>query len=239
LGTEAFDMATNKLLISEDDPAISELLTHHFVRESFRTVRAEDGLSALRLAREGVDLIVLDIGLPGIDGLEVTRTLRREGRTTPILMLTARTEEIDRILGLELGADDYVIKPFSPREVVSRVRAILRRAGIPRESAPRLLRFGRLEIDEGAREARVDGTDSGLKPREFALLLLLANNVGVAVSRDQLLERVWGYDFNGDERTLDVHVRRLRQKIEERGKLEPCITTVHGYGYKFVDPSLR
>jgi DNA-binding response OmpR family regulator len=230
-------MSAHRVLVAEDDPAIGELLAHHLTREGFHVLRAGDGVSALRLAREGADMLVLDVGLPALDGFEVTRTLRWEGRMTPILMLTARADEIDRIIGFELGADDYVLKPFSPREIVSRVRAILRRAGVPQEAGPRVLRFDRLEVDESAREVRVDGADVGLKRREFELFLLLASNPGVAVSRDQLLEKVWGYDFTGDERTVDVHVRRLRQKIEEQHPdLLACVITVHGYGYKFSAP---
>jgi two-component system response regulator RegX3 len=176
----------------------------------------------------------LDIGLPGVDGFEVVRTLRREERPVPIVLLTARIDEIDRVVGFELGADDYVCKPFSPREVIARVRAVLRRSGRTLDAAPMSLQFGRLEIDEAAREARVDGNDVRLKPREFALLLELAANAGIALSRERLLERVWGFDFNGDERTVDVHVRRLRAKIEEEAGLPQVVQTIHGYGYKFV-----
>jgi DNA-binding response OmpR family regulator len=179
---------------------------------------------------------VLDIGLPGVDGYDVTRALRREQRSVPIVMLTGRADEIDRILGFELGADDYVCKPFSPREVVVRIKTILRRSGRPVPEPGPVLRFGRLEIDESAREARVDGEDARLKPREFALLMELAGNPGIALSRDRLLQRVWGFDFSGDERTIDVHVHRLRTKIEERWQLPPLLRTVHGYGYKFVRP---
>jgi two-component system, OmpR family, alkaline phosphatase synthesis response regulator PhoP len=181
-------------------------------------------------------VLVLDVGLPGVDGFEVLRILRREGKTIPILMLTARTDEIDRVLGLEAGADDYVSKPFSPREVVARVRALARRSGIALVREPVLLRFGRLEIDEAAREVRVDGVNAGLKPREFALLLELARNPGIALSRSTLLERVWGFDFDGDERTVDVHVRRLRIKVEESVSLPQILQTVHGFGYKFSPP---
>jgi len=230
-------MTAQRILVAEDEQAIGELLAHHLTREGFHVLRASDGVAALRLAREGADLLVLDVGMPGLDGFDVTRTLRWEGRMMPILILTARADEIDRIVGFELGADDYVLKPFSPREVVSRVRAILRRAGVPADAGPRVLRFGRLEVDEGAREVRVDGADVGLKPREYGLFVMLASNPGIAVSRDQLLEKVWGYDFAGDERTVDVHVRRLRQKIEERHPdLSACVITVHGYGYKFAPP---
>ena len=227
-------MASIRVLVAEDDRAIRELLVHHLTRDGFTPVEATDGPTSLRIAREGVDLVLLDIGLPGVDGFEIARTLRREGRTTPIVMLTARADEVDRVVGFELGADDYVVKPFSPREVVARVRAILRRSGMRHDPGPQLLRFGRLEIDEAAREVRVDGRDVGLKPREYALLVALAGNPGVALSRDTLLERVWGYDFDGDERTVDVHVRRLRMKLEEQHRLDTCLHTVHGFGYKFT-----
>jgi two-component system response regulator ResD len=232
MGTEP-NVGNIRVLIAEDDRAIRELLVHHLQREGFVPLEAADGQTTLRAAREGVDLLLLDIALPGIDGFEITRTLRREHRSLPIIMLTARIDEVDRVVGFELGADDYVIKPFSPREVVARVRAILRRNGAKQEPGPQVLRFGRLEVDEGAREARVDGRDVGLKPREYALLLTLVSNSGVALSRDVLLERVWGFDFEGDERTVDVHVRRLRMRLEEEHHLEMCLHTVHGFGYKF------
>lgn len=227
-------MPAVKILIAEDDPAIRDLLVHHLECESFDTIPVCDGMAALRAARDLADLAILDVGLPGLDGFEVARTLRREKRDVPIVLLTARTDEIDRVVGFELGADDYVTKPFSPREVVVRVKAILRRAGIAYDRAPALLQFGRLEIDEAAREARVDGVDVKLKPREFSLLLALATNPGVALSRRMLLERVWGFDFDGDERTVDVHVRRVRIKVEERPKLAPVVLTIHGFGYKFA-----
>jgi two-component system response regulator ResD len=151
-------------------------------------------------------------------------------------MVTARADEVDRVVGFELGADDYVCKPFSPRELVARVKGILRRSGTPVACERPTLTFGRLEIDERAREARVDGNDVRLKPREFALLLELAGNPGVALSRERLLQKVWGFDFNGDERTVDVHVHRLRSKIEKGWKLPPLVRTVHGFGYKFQRP---
>lgn len=225
-------MAT-RILVAEDDRPIRELLVYHLQRDGFVTAEAQDGYTALRIARESVDFVLLDIGLPGIDGFDIARTIRREGRTIPIVMLTARADEIDRVVAFELGADDYVIKPFSPREIVARVRAVSRRSGIATVAPPESLRFGRLEIDEAAREARVDGRDVGLKPREFALLLVLVANAGVALSRDVLLQKVWGYDYDGDERTVDVHVRRLRMRLEEQNRLAACIQTVHGFGYKF------
>jgi DNA-binding response OmpR family regulator len=227
-------MAVTRIVVAEDDASIRELVVHHLRREGFRCEEAPDGPAALRWARAGADLLVLDLGLPVVDGFEVVRTLRREGHELPILVLSARADEIDRVVGLEIGADDYVTKPFSPREIVARVKAIGRRAGSACRSAPLVLRFDRLEIDEAAREARVDGIDVELKPREFALLLELAANAGVALSRARLLERVWGFDFEGDERTVDVHVRRLRGKLEEGAKLAPLLHTVHGFGYKFA-----
>lgn len=227
-------MGSTRILVAEDDRAIRELLVHHLERDGFATSTATDGPAALRAARDGVDLILLDIGLPGIDGFDIARTLRREGRETPLVMLTSRSDEVDRVVGFELGADDYVTKPFSPREVVARVRAVVRRSGMKYEPGPQVLRFGRLEIDEAAREARVDGRDVGLKPREYALLVALVSNAGVALSRDVLLERVWGYDFDGDERTVDVHVRRIRMRLEEHHRLDACLHTVHGFGYKFA-----
>ncbi len=225
---------STRVLVAEDDRAIRELLVHHLERDGYRTIEAADGPTALRVARDGVDLVLLDVGLPGIDGFEIARTLRREGRTMPLVIVTARSEEVDRVVAFELGADDYVTKPFSPREVVARVRAILRRSGMKDDSLQTTRKFGRLEIDEAAREARVDGRDVGLKPREYELLVVLAANAGVALSRDTLLERVWGYDFDGDERTVDVHVRRLRMKLVEQHQLDACLHTVHGFGYKFA-----
>ncbi|HVS45889.1 MAG TPA: response regulator transcription factor [Verrucomicrobiae bacterium] len=234
-GTTA-SMLTAPVAIAEDDSAIRDLLVHHLEREGLRTVVAADGVAALRVARAGASMIVLDVGLPVVDGFEVARTLRREQREVPILFLTARTDEVDRVIGFELGADDYVCKPFSVREVVARVKAILRRNDRDRTPSPLLLRFGRLEIDEAAREVRLDGTDVCAKPREFALLLELASHPGVALSRRALLDRVWGFDYVGDERTIDVHVKRVREKIESSTRRPAFVLTVHGFGYKFVRP---
>ena len=227
-------MAVTRIVVAEDDRSIRELLVHHLEREGFHCDQAADGPAALRLVRTGADVLILDLGLPVVDGLEVVRALRREGRETPILVLTARSEEIDRVVGLEIGADDYVVKPFSPREIVARVKALGRRARLASAHAPVVLTFDRLEIDEAAREARIDGVGLGLKPREFALLLELAANAGVALSRETLLQRVWGYDYDGDHRTVDVHVRRVRSKLEERAQLALLLHTIHGFGYKFA-----
>ncbi len=193
-----------------------------------------DGPSTLRAIRAGADLLLLDVGLPVVDGFDIVRTLRREGRGLPVVMVTARGDEVDRVIGLELGADDYVSKPFSPRELIARVRAVARRGGIVVDAPPVLLRFERLEVDEAAREVRVDGVDIALKPREFALMLQLASNPGVAFSRAALLQAVWGFDFDGDERTVDVHVRRLRAKLEDQAALPRLVQTIHGFGYKFA-----
>lgn len=227
-------MPALRIVVAEDDVAISELLVHHLTREGFRCTPTSDGPSTLRAVRAGTDLMILDVGLPVVDGFDVVRTLRREGRALPVVMLTARSDEVDRVIGLELGADDYVTKPFSPRELIARVRALARRGGIAADAAPVLLRFERLEVDEAAREVRVDGAGIALKPREFALLLQLASNPGVAFSRAALLQAVWGFDFDGDERTVDVHVRRLRAKLEDEAGLPRLVQTIHGFGYKFA-----
>jgi DNA-binding response OmpR family regulator len=224
-------MPPQTIVVAEDDDAIRDLLVHHLEREGFVVVGACDGNAALRRARGAADLLVLDVGLPGMGGFDVARTLRREQRPIPILMLTARADEVDRVVGFELGADDYVCKPFSPRELIARIKAVLRRTERAQGIHP-LMRFGRLEIDERAREARVDGADTRLKPREFALLMELAVNAGVALSREWLLQKVWGFDYTGDGRTVDVHVRRLRAKIEEPRNLAPMLWTIHGFGYK-------
>jgi DNA-binding response OmpR family regulator len=227
-------MPALRIVVAEDDAAIRELLVHHLTREGFRCTETSDGPATLRAVRAGADLLILDVGLPVVDGFDVVRTLRREGRTQPVLVLTARSEEVDRVIGLELGADDYVTKPFSPRELIARIRALARRGGLAAETGPLVLRFERLEIDEAAREVRIDGSDVALKPREFALLLHLAANAGVAFSRTTLLQTVWGFDFDGDERTVDVHVRRLRAKLEDDASVPRFVQTIHGFGYKFA-----
>ncbi|HEY9085773.1 MAG TPA: response regulator transcription factor [Candidatus Tyrphobacter sp.] len=224
-------MAGTQIVVAEDDAAIRELVGDHLRRDGYGVVAVEDGYAALRAAREIADLLVLDLGLPGIDGLDVVRALQRERRLPPTVMLTARAAEIDRVLGFEAGAEDYVCKPFSPRELTARVRAVLRRRGASGTAHTRT--FGRLEIDERAREVRVDGCAVALKPQEYALLVELASNPGVALSRERLLVRAWGFDFDGEERTVDVHVRRLRAKLEERFGLAPFIETLYGFGYRF------
>ena len=217
------------IVVVEDDHNIADLLDLYLRREGFRVIQAADGGAGLgAVARERPRLVILDVGLPGdIDGLEVCRRLRAGG-TLPVLMLTARDTELDRVLGLELGADDYVTKPFSPRELVARVRAILRRAEAPTREAPPVTTVGAVDVDRGRREARVDGRVVPLATREFDLLAYLADNAGLALSRRQLLDGVWGPDWYGDERTVDVHVRQLRRKLGEALPL----TTVWGVGYR-------
>ncbi len=223
------------VLVVDDEEAIVRLVTYNLEREGFKTVTANDGLSALdRVRSSSPDLVVLDIMLPGLDGLEVCRRLRQEDIRIPVILLTARDTEIDKILGLELGADDYVTKPFSPRELVARVKAILRRAA--REETPDSdsdrLQLGELVMDLMRHEVMIRGEVVSLTPKEFELLWFLMRNVGRVFSRDQLLDQVWDYDFTGDTRIVDVHISRLREKIEDDPKNPNYILTVRGFGYK-------
>jgi DNA-binding response OmpR family regulator len=216
-------------VVVEDDPHIADLVDLYLRREGFRVLLAEDGEKGLELFdREDPWIVILDVGLPGSkDGFEVCRQIRNKS-SVPVLFLTARDDEVDRILGLELGADDYLVKPFSPRELVARVRAILRRT---REGPPAqdVVAIDDLEVDLRRREARRRGVVVALTTREFDLLAFLANNVGLALSRQQLLDGVWGSDWYGDERTVDVHVAQLRKKL---GPDLP-LATVWGVGYRF------
>ncbi|MFF4602245.1 response regulator transcription factor [Streptomyces sp. NPDC001339] len=224
----------------EDDPTVAEVVTGYLSRAGYTTEHAADGFAALdRAASFRPHLVVLDLMLPGIDGLEVCRRLRGtdDGPAVPVVMLTARGEEADRILGLELGADDYVTKPFSPRELVLRIGSVLRRA----ESAPPtavsspVLRAGDLTADPGGRRADRGGRELSLTTREFDLLVFLMRNPGRVFSREELLQRVWGWEF-GDLSTVTVHVRRLREKIEADPAAPRLVTTVWGAGYRF-DPA--
>ncbi len=226
-------MTTPRIIVADDDPAVRELIAYTLNSEGYSAVAVSDGCAALRHIREGAELAILDLGLPVVDGFGVLRTLRRENLALPVLVLSGRTDEIDRIVTFELGAEDYVVKPFYAREIICRIRVILRRNSAESEAGQRVLRFGRLEIDEAARIARVDGIDVELRPREFSLLLVLAHNSGVALERKTLLQKAWGYDFDGDERTIDSHVRRIRSKLEDKMRLPSCLSTIYGYGYKF------
>lgn len=222
-----------KVLVAEDDQLNRDVLVRYLQNEGYQTLEVSDGMAALRLAREGVDLAIVDLGLPAIDGLNVIRSLRSDRCSIPIMVVSARVDEVDRIVAFEVGADDYVPKPFLPREVVWRTRALLRRAG-QKPQADRTMRFGPLEIDEAAREVRVDGAPINIRPREFSLLATMAAHPGVAMARKTLIERAWGYDYAGDDRTVDGHIRRIRQKLERFPTVPPLIATIYGYGYKFI-----
>jgi len=232
------------VLVVEDELALQEALAYTLRKEGFTVETAADGRRALERARQlRPDLIVLDIMLPELDGFEVCRLLRRE-MNTPILMLTARDDEIDRVVGLEVGADDYLTKPFSMREFLARVKAQLRRARLVQEEleklrrgtpppAADLLRFGDLLISPSRREVTLHGVPLALKPKEYDLLLFFAQHKGRVLSRELILEHVWGWDYIGDSRTVDVHVRWLRQKIEADPAHPRRIVTVRGGGYRF------
>ena len=225
---------STRVLVVDDEPMVREVLERYLEKEGFVVSTAADGAAALdAFEAERPELVLLDLMLPGIDGLEVFRRIR-EGAKTPVIMLTAKGEETDRVVGLELGADDYVTKPFSPREVVARVRAVLRRVG-GAGPAPDVIVVGELEIEGPRREVRRGGEPLKVTRKEFDLLFLLASNPGVTFSRTQLLEEVWDFAWDGDTNTVTVHVRRLREKIEEDPSDPKHLVTVWGVGYRF-DP---
>lgn len=222
------------VLVVEDEPQIADIVRQYLEKDGYRVVVSADGARAVEeFARLRPDLVLLDLMLPGLDGYEVCRRIRQQGRT-PVIMLTARDEETDKLVGLELGADDYITKPFSPREVVARVRAVLRRA---RGSEPpaELIRVLDLEIDPVRFEARRAGTVLSLTPTEFKLLLVLGRHPGRAFTRLQLIDQVQGYAFEGYERTVDAHVKNLRQKLEPDPHRPRYVLTVHGVGYRLAD----
>jgi DNA-binding response OmpR family regulator len=224
------------ILLVEDEPTLSETLRYNLEREGYSVLTAADGVHGLELARrEQPDLLILDIMLPRLDGFSVCRILRQES-DIPILMLTARQDEVDRIAGLELGADDYVAKPFSLGELLARVRAIMRRTDRQPSGSREVLDAGALRVDTGSRRAWRAGAEMTLSQKEFDLLTCLIRNRGMALSRDVLLERVWGYDFLGDSRTVDVHIRWLREKVEPDPGRPIYIQTVRGVGYRFEIP---
>lgn len=219
------------VLVVDDEATLVATLKYNLEREGYRVVAAGDGEKAIALARaEHPDLLILDLMLPEVDGLEVCRILRRE-MTLPILMLTARAGEVDKVVGLEIGADDYVTKPFSTRELLARVRALLRRTAAPVDEE--VLVSGDLRVDLKRRELTRGGQAVELKPKEMELLIYFMQNKGRAFTREQLLREVWGYDFYGDSRTVDVHISWLRQKIEEEPGKPVRLFTVRGVGYRF------
>ena len=228
-------MTVAKILIIEDDQNLLATLRYNLLKERYDVITAVDGVRAIETARsKKPELIILDVMLPKLSGFEVCRILRKE-MTVPILMLTAKTEEVDKIVGLEIGADDYMTKPFSMRELLARVRAMLRRADMSRpQPASELehLKIGDLEIDIERHQALYRNVPLGLTPKEYDLLVFLATNKGRVFSREQLLERVWGYDYAGGTRTVDVHIRWLRQKIETDPAHPRNLLTVRGAGYK-------
>ncbi len=227
-------MLNTKVLVADDDPNVCEIIRLYFSKQQIDLVVANDGQQALDLVEaESPDVVILDVMMPQLDGFEVCREIRKK-RDTPIIMLTAKDDEIDRVLGLELGADDYVTKPFSPRELVARIRAILRRIQ-PRDKtedeAVHVLTFDQLSIDIDKREVTASGEKITFRPKEFDLLVHLAKSPGSVFTREQLLEQVWGYDYFGDVRTIDVHIKKVRQRLSNLPA--ECIHTVWGVGYKF------
>jgi len=234
---------TEKVLVVEDEIALQETLAYNLKKQGYEVETVGDGAAALHAARNGhPDIILLDIMLPGMDGFEVCRILRQE-MSTPVLMLTARDDEIDRVVGLEVGADDYLTKPFSMRELLARVKAMLRRVrlirqemAVPAGAAPppgQTLVFENLTIDQTRREVRLDEKAVAMKPKEYDLLLFLAQHRGQVLTREFILERVWGWDFIGDSRTVDVHIRWLREKIEADPATPKRLITVRSAGYRF------
>jgi DNA-binding response OmpR family regulator len=231
-----------KILVVDDEISLQETLAYNLKKQGYQVETTGTGTEALELAREiKPDLIILDVMLPGLDGFEVCRILRRE-MTTPVLMLTARDDEIDRVVGLEVGADDYLAKPFSMRELIARVKAMLRRVRLVREEISQaettkpkaqIMAFDNLRIDMTRREITVEGEVVAFKPKEYELLTFFGQYQGQVLSREFILERVWGWDFIGDSRTVDVHVRWLREKIEADPANPQRIITVRGAGYRF------
>ena len=231
-----------KILVVDDEISLQETLAYNLTREGYQVEVAGDGNQALHLARMSKpDLVILDVMLPGLDGFEVCRILRQEANI-PVLMLTARDDEIDRVVGLEVGADDYLAKPFSMRELIARVKALLRRVRLIREDIvtekqeadqPKIIAFDNLVIDLTRREVKLDGKVLPLKPKEYELLLFMGQQKGRLLTRELILERVWGWGFVGDSRTVDVHIRWLREKIEPNPEMPQRIITVRGAGYRF------
>lgn len=220
-----------KILVIDDEENIRELIQYNLERVGFSTVGAEDGQKAMEVLTEEIELIILDLMLPGTDGLTLCQEIRKNPKfySIPIIMLTARGEEMDKILGLELGADDYMTKPFSPRELVARIKALFRRLDNIHGEEETILKAGNLILNTKSYEVKQGEKSINLTPKEFLLLKMLLLNRGHVLTRDLLLEKIWGYEFLGDTRTVDVHIRRLRKKIDEN-----LIETVRGVGYKCV-----
>lgn len=228
-------MAEKKILIVDDEDHIRELLKFNLEKNGYVVYMENDGLNGLKLAREKqVDLILLDLMLPGMDGFEVCKEIRRDNiiSNVPIIMLTAKSEEIDKILGLELGADDYITKPFSIRELSARIKALLRRSNVKYDNE--ILRFGNIALNLQTREVLKHGKKLDFTLKEFEVLKLLIQNKGKILTREILLDKIWGYEYVGETRTVDVHIRHIRKKIEEDDKKPIYIQTIRGVGYKFI-----
>ncbi|HHU11738.1 MAG TPA: response regulator transcription factor [Clostridiaceae bacterium] len=225
-------MPTSHILICDDDNVVHESLGLYLDAENFSHASAFDGEQALRMfEREHPNLIILDLMMPKMSGTEVIREIRKTS-TVPVIMLTAKSEEIDRVLGLELGADDYIVKPFSPREVIARIKAVLRRMNDQSSTVSSVLRFPGLEINLDNYHVKVGGEQVPFTPKEVEILHLLASHPGQVMDREQILSKVWGYDYFGDTRTVDTHIKRIRQKIDQKDAVYGLIT-VYGVGYKF------
>jgi len=223
-----------RVLLVDDEENIRMLVRFNLEKAGYEVIEAGDGKQALALARnESPDIVILDLMLPGIDGLEVCRLLKQSPETAalPIIMLTAKGDEIDRVIGLELGADDYMAKPFSQRELAARIKAVLRRPALLSEKSDEIV-LGKLRMNFTRYEAQLDGQKLDLTPKEYELLKLFAENAGKVFSREQLLEKVWGYEYFGDTRTVDVHIRHLRSKLERAPEMAEAIETVRGVGYR-------
>lgn len=221
-----------RILVVDDEENVRHLIEYTLQKENFAVLSAADGKAALQLFENGCDFAILDVMLPDLDGFEILKRIRQKSRV-PVLMLTARAEEIDRIVGLELGADDYLVKPFSPRELAARVKAILRRTNEDTSSFEKDIIIDDLEIKPGTRSVKYASKEVILTFKEYELLLLLAKNPNRVFTREELLERVWGYDYYGDTRTIDVHIRHLREKIEQDATNPRYLKTLRGVGYKF------
>ena len=226
-------MRPAKILVVDDEQKIRRIITSYLAEEGFDIAEASDGETALDLAAADPDLVILDVGLPGIDGIEVLRQLRTRS-DVPVMLVTARAEETDRLIGLSVGADDYLTKPFSPRELVLRVKAILRRSSSTATATGDVMRFDGLTVDLGAHTVTIDGGEPVLTALEFDLLVSLGSEQGRVLSRRQLIDQVWGWDFFGDERVVDVHIRNLRSKLGDDPADPRFVATVRGVGYKFV-----
>jgi two-component system alkaline phosphatase synthesis response regulator PhoP len=231
-----------KVLIVDDEPSIVTLLTFNLEKEGYQVTSATDGMEGYELAlNHSFDFLILDVMLPNLDGIEITKKLRQEKIETPILVLTAKDDPIDRILGLEIGADDYLTKPFSPREVVARMKAIFRRieprsAKNETEEPQELITVGKIIADVNNYQVTVDGKAIVLTPKEFELLVYFMRRKERVIDRDTLLDRIWHFDFDGQSRIVDVHVSHLREKIEDDPKHPQYLQTVRGFGYKFQEP---